>query len=541
MIASAALHHDTILRRFLARAEATPDAVALRALAAGGAPADATTTWAAWRDEAMAVAAALVVAGVRPGDRVAVLAGNTMLWPIADIGILLAGAICVGIFPTSTATQCGDVLRDCGARVAIVDGAAQRDKLRMCGAPLTTLVTAEAPPPHAPNEIAWDDWRAAGHAALDGALPEIAARTARAAPEDVAGLIYTSGSTGEPKGACIPHAYVLASAESIVDALGLAAGDTALSLLPFAHAAERVFGHYTRIVAGMEGGLVADATRTWEAARAFAPTLFGGLPRFFEKAYDALRDAGDAADARTALARLFGDRLRLATSGGAPLPIDVATALDARGLTVLGAYGQTEHLCIAFHRPHDYAFDSVGRPMRSTELAFGDDGEILVRRSALTFGGYWGRPDATQEAFTDDGRWLRTGDVGYLDAHGRLVVSGRKKEMIALSTGKKVAPLPIEGRLAEHPSVAQAVVVGEGRKLPAALLFLRDGAAVDEAALDAHVADVNAALAPHEQVRRWLAVPHELTEADGELTPTLKVKRAVIASRYADLLERLFT
>jgi long-chain acyl-CoA synthetase len=207
---------------------------------------------------------------------------------------------------------------------------------------------------------------------------------------------------------------------------------------------------------------------------------------------------------------------------------------------VLGAYGQTEHLCVAFHRPDDYAFDSVGRPMLGTELRIAGDGEILVRRSALTFSGYWNKLIATREAFTDDGAWLRTGDLGLLDGAGRLVVTGRKKEMIALSTSKKVAPLPIEARLTEHPLVAHAVVVGEGRKYVGALLFLHHANGADAAALDAHVADVNATLAPHEQVRRWAVVPHALSEAAGELTPTHKVKRPVVAARYTGILESLF-
>jgi long-chain acyl-CoA synthetase len=207
----------------------------------------------------------------------------------------------------------------------------------------------------------------------------------------------------------------------------------------------------------------------------------------------------------------------------------------------LGAYGQTEHLCVAFHRPDDYAFDSVGRPMRGTEVRVADDGELLVRRGALTFSGYWGRPGATREAFTDDGQWLRTGDLARVDARGRLVITGRKKEMIALSTGKKIAPLPIEARLATHPSLAQAVLFGEGRKHAAALLFVRDGATRDDEALAEHVAAVNATLAPHERVRRWSTVGRELTVAAGELTATLKVRRAAVAARYADAVEALFT
>src|SRR5437868_4028046 len=152
------------------------------------------------------------------------------------------------------------------------------------------------------------------------------------------------------------------------------------------------------------------------------------VPEEMEAAWRARRPL-----ARAVLADLFGDAMRLATSGGAPLGAELAAALDAVGLTVLGAYGQTEHLCVAFHRPNDYGFDSVGRPMRGTELRIADDDELLIRRSALTFSGYWRRPDATRDAFTIDGEWLRTGDLGRMDARGRLVITGRKKEMLALS------------------------------------------------------------------------------------------------------------
>jgi long-chain acyl-CoA synthetase len=565
-----ALVHDTVLRRFLARAEATPDVAALRVLAAGGALSDATITWGEWAAGSSCVAAALVADGVQRGDRVAILAGNTPLWPIADLGALLAGAIVVGLFPTCTAAQASALLGDCQARAVLVDSEVQRAKL---GDVATACV------------LDWDATLARGRAALADAdvAAELARRAAEAAPHDVAGLIYTSGSTGEPKGACVSHAYLLASAESIADALGLVEGDSSLSVLPYAHAAERVFGHYTRIVVGMEAGLVAEPSRVWEASRAFRPTLFGGMPRFYEKAADAVAAAREAAsdDARAAWAELialggersrarragetvpaavesrwaelraladpaltdlFGDRMRLATSGGAPLARDVAELLDAVGLTVLGAYGQTEHLCVAFHRPGDYAFDSVGRAMKGTELRIADDGEVLIRRGALTFSGYWGRPGATREAFTDDGLWLRTGDLGRVDARGRLVITGRKKEILALSTGKKVSPLPIEARLAEHPRVAHAVLFGEGCAYVGALLFVPDAA--DDPTivptLVEHVLAVNATLAPHERIRRWHAVPSALTQGEGELTATMKVRRAAVAARHAAAVEELF-
>jgi long-chain acyl-CoA synthetase len=579
--------HDTVLRRFLQRVAAHPERVAYRTLRAGGAESDATLTWADWARAARAVAGALVGGGLPPGGRVAVLAGNGPLWPVMEMGVLLAGGVTLGVFPTSTTAQARELCVDGAARVIVCDDAAQLAKARAAreGATEIPLLVSAAHDDGPAPAIDFAAWMRAGARLLDdpALTAELDRRIAAAAPSDLAILIYTSGSTGEPKGACIPHAYLLASAESVRDTLGLTAADRALSVLPYAHASERVFGMHTRLVCGMEGGLVADPSRMWEAARAFRPTLFGGLPRLYEKLHDALAAAeraseGEARDAwsrlRTlgaersrlrragaavpaelearwqqvrgvaaaALDALLGDRVRLATSGGAPLRRDVAESLDAAGLTVLGAYGQTEHLCVAFHRPEDYDFDGVGLPMPETTLRIADDGEILVRRGALTFAGYLDRQAETRAAFTDDGAWLRTGDLGTLDARGRLHVTGRVKEMLALSTGKKVAPLPIEARLRAHPAIAQALVAGEGRRFATALLFAPDApdSAATRAELATHVESVNADLAPHERVARWALVPEELTEADGALTPTLKLRRAVIEARYHALLEGLY-
>jgi long-chain acyl-CoA synthetase len=487
----------TLHGHLFARAEAAPGRVAVRRYDAGRDAVVDVLTWGAWADAARAVAAALARDGVAPGDVVAVCAGNAPCWPVADLGALAAGAVVAGVYPTCTPAHLAAVLADCAARVLVVDTAAQLAKVVAVWATLPALarvvcVDATAAAIGEARVVAWDAWLADGRRALADAPTREAVRHRADAvrADDVAALVYTSGSTGEPKGACLPHAYLTASAASVRDVLGLDDGDTALSFLPYAHAAERVFGQATRVVCGMECALVADAADTWRAARAYAPTLFGGLPRHWEKAHDALVAAERAGTpARDVLAALFGARLRRATSGGAPLAAEAARRLADAGLPVLGAYGQTEHLCIAMHRPGDAAVDGVGRPMPGTtvrvagadEARRGDAvaGEILVRRSPLTFAGYLGRPAETRAAFTADGTWLRTGDLGALDAEGRLHVTGRVKELLALSTGRKVAPLPIEARLAAHPAVSHAVVVGEGRRFAAALLFLHDGASPD--------------------------------------------------------------
>ena len=604
---------ETILARLAAQVAERGDAVALHAPRSGGAREGRALTWRELDAAARAVSAALVAGGFGAGERVAILAGNRVLWPVADLGVLGAGLVSVGVHPTSAPAQVREVLADSGARVAIVDTVAQFEVLAAAGLPegvrLVVCEDLDDAPPALRDRLAaqarvasWADWLREGAAAPDGDAAAAAdVRRARLAPGDLAILIYTSGSTGTPKGACLSHRTILASAESVRCTLGLRADDHSLSFLPFSHAAERIFGLYTRVHVGMRAVLVEEHARLWTVARETEPTLFGGLPRFFEKAVAALRAEEARADAATkarwerarrlgrersvlrragqavpaelerewteaampareCLAALFGGRLRLATSGGAAFPVAVAEYLDAFGLTVLGAYGLTEHLCVAFNRPGRYDFATAGPPMEGTELRIAADGEVLVRRNALTFSGYLGRPEATAEAFTADGEWLRTGDLGALDERGFLRVTGRAKELIALSTGKKVAPLPIEARLSADEWIAQAVLHGEGRKYVSALVSLRRDAveawaaesalALDYATLLRHPAvharvqaavdAVNAELSRAEQVRRFALLERELTVEDGELTPTLKVRRPVVEARYAEDLDALY-
>lgn len=597
---------ETAVSLFRERVERYGDRVAFRVLAAGGAGREAVS-WREWGDAARRFAAALVASGHRPGEAVAIFAGNRPLWPVADLGVLLAGGTSVGVYPTSSPEQLRQLLADSGAVVLVVDTPerlAAATQVRT-GAPRLHTVVGERLRPSRTWTLGWDAWLARGTRALargSAVADELERRAARLSPDDVALLVYTSGSTGEAKGARITHRYLLDSALSIREALGLEEGDTSLSFLPFCHGAERVFGLYTRIVCGMEAGLVEDHARVWDAARAYGPTVFGGLPRFYEKAYEALRAAQEGAApadrprwARTLalgrersrlrqagdpvppeleaewrevgaplferVAALFGGRIRVATSGGATLPRAVAEYLDALGLTVLGAYGMTEHLCAAFNRPERYTLDSSGPPMPGTELRIAADGEVLVRRGPLTFAGYHGRPEATRDAFTPDGEWLLSGDLGELGADGCLRITGRKKELIALSNGKKVAPLPIEALLVQDPWIGQAMLYGEGRHFVTALLVLRRpvveawagergiGDAFHEllahpevvAHVQAAVDRVNARLSRPEQVRRWTLLERELTAEQDELTPTLKLRRLVVADRYRDRMEALYT
>ena len=591
----------TMLEVFHDRARRHPERIALEEREVGGARADRQLTWRAWHDASRQAAAELVRAGVMPGEKVAILAGNRMLWPVADLAVLMAGAVSVGLYPTSAPAQVSQLLADCGATVLIADTAAQVEKVGSSIALQLRAVIAEEATPGA--TATWDGWLDAGAVSLR--QPAIAAELERRAlaitADTDALLVYTSGSTGEPKGARLTHRYLHASANSVRETLGLVEDDTTLSFLPYCHAGERVFGLYTRILCGMRTVHVEDQRRLWDAARAVEPTLFGGLPRYFEKMYQTLvvHEATLGADARArwaegirlgrkrselrrrglpvpaaleddwrernapcaaALAALTGSRVRLATSGGANLPAEIADYLDAAGMTVLGAYGQTEHLCVAMHRPSRYDTDSVGPTMPGTEVRIAEDGELLVRRGELTFSGYLGKPEATREAFTADGAWLRTGDLATMTADGRLRITGRKKEIIALSNGKKVSPLPIEAALTQDPFIAHAMLYGEGKNFITALLVpsrsmvekwlhehgssLPYEEALHEpqvvARIQRAVDAVNARLSRPEQVRRWTLLGHELAAEHDELTPTMKVRRATVTERYRVLLEPLY-
>lgn len=606
---------ETIPTLFGARVDASRDAIALQEFDAERNALVHALSWVEWRERAYDFATALADAGCAFGRACAILGGNTVLWPIAELGAIHAGLVTVGVYPTSAVAQLRTILADSAAAVIVVDGDLQLAKVREATAdrtlPLLIVARTEGASLRAAaaspiREVAWDDFLARGAAIRREDPPTfqlVRQRCGLLVADDIAMLMYTSGSTGVAKGARLSHRYVVASARSIRDTLALGRDDSSVSYLPFAHASERIFGLYTRIACGMTATLVADPAHLWAASRLAEPTLFGGMPRFFEKVHEALLAARHDAPAgvarewdatvaagrersrlrqrgapvpheleerwssgrapiERALAMHFGTRLRLATSGGAALPLEVAEYLDACGLTVLGAYGQTEHLCGTFNRPECYRHDSVGVAMPGAMFRISEEGEVQFWRSALAFSGYHARPQETREAFTADGAWLRTGDLGTLDADGFLRITGRLKELIALSNGKKVAPLPIEARLVdgEDGLVSHAVVLGEGRPYLVALVTMRwrlveqwqrqRALGGDPATLAAHpllrdevsrrIERINRDVSRPEQIRRFCILPQDFSVERGELTPSHKVQRSVVAARYASELDTLY-
>jgi long-chain acyl-CoA synthetase len=551
-----------------------------------------------------AVALGLSALGVRKGDRVALLSENRPDWSVVDLAILSLGAVNVPIYTTQAPEQVRFILEDSGARVLLVSGRKVYRHARPGVEPVTSL-----------EQIIFFDTDAAS--AREGALTlfdleQRGAEFDRAEPEvfdrvlnevgtqDLATIIYTSGTTGEPKGVMLTHASFASNIHSITSALPIFSTDVALSVLPLSHIFERTV-FYVFCWNGVSVAYAPSFDMVGEYLREVRPTIMTAVPRLFEKVFHKIVKKGTAEggwkaklfnwalhvgqrhaeleDRREAVPPLLqiqqeaasrlvfskwregvGGRLRFFVSGGAPLSPALSYAFLGAGVTILQGYGMTETCIVSANRPGDNRVGSVGVPFPGVEVRTDEEGEILVR-GANVMRGYFNHSQETAAVFTGDG-WFRTGDVGRLDERGHLFITDRKKELFKLSNGKYVAPQLIESLIKESRYVSQVVVVGTGRKQPAALIvpdwealasalpapqaeehtsrvaWSRDPEAIKLVRRD--VNELTAALADYERVRRVRLLPDEFSIDGGELTPTLKVKRRVIDEKYGGLIEEIY-
>jgi long-chain acyl-CoA synthetase len=414
-------------------------------------------------------------------------------------------------------------------------------------------------------------------------------------PDDLASLIYTSGTTGDPKGVMLTHRNFTSNLLACAELFPLTPRDVALCLLPLGHAFERTAAHLY-FYSGASIHYVDSAERIPAALRRVRPTVLVSVPRLYERAYQraraeaarkpqllrklfawALEIGSRRAAARAnsfvgpllwiqhAVARRlvlrpaqqrFGGRLRLAICGGAPLARSVEVFFQAAGLDLYQGYGLTETSpVLSVNHPGAFRLGSVGRPVAGVQLRFADDGEILVKSPGLT-PGYWKNEQATAEALDPDG-WFHTGDIGYADDDSFLFITDRKGELLLTSGGKNVSPQPIERLLTSSPLIAQAVVVGHGYPFLAALLVpdfeqlarlvgddlpssLAENPRTVETLAQA-VREVNRKLAEHERLRRFKVLRRELSVEGQELTPTLEIRRQVVAERYGSQIEALYS
>lgn len=521
-----------------------------------------TTRWSACEARVAAAAQTLHGLGVRPGDRVAILGNPHPRWLEADFATLCIGGISVGIYPTLRPDAVAFQLRHSGASVFVVESEAERERLR------------DVIPSSVRHVVIWD--------ALDGPPADLAAFRERARavrPEDPCCLFYTSGTTGDPKGAVVTHAAMLATCEASRTVIPIEPGDRSIVFLPLAHSLQRMTA-YRALMDEVTAYFCYSIAQFPETLLLARPSVLATVPRMLEKIKagaeaavaskppwvgrlfrwaigvgverSRLVEARAPVPARLALAWRLADRLvytrirarmggalRLIAVGGARLDPDVARFFHAMGISVCEGWGLTETCAPATaNRPDDFRFGTVGKALPGMEIKLDTDGEVLVRGPGL-FSGYWQDPVATAAAFTPDG-FFRTGDIGVLE-DGFLSIVDRKKEILITSGGKNIPPVNIEKRL-EGGAIGQAVVIGNDRPYLVALLAPDPEARVADR--DAWAADrvrqVNATLAPFEQIKKFAWLPEPLTVENGQLTPTMKIKRRVVDEAYREMIAGLY-
>ncbi|MCA1593511.1 MAG: long-chain fatty acid--CoA ligase, partial [Acidobacteria bacterium] len=555
-------------------------------------------------ERALALALGLYALGVRRGDRVAIHSENCPEWTLADAGCQLSGVIDVPIYSTQAPPQVCYILNDSGARVLFVQNRAAYERIaeaiKDCAAVEHVVFLLEETDGGTARVSTIAQLEARGRALLLE-RPELAEELARAVcAVDVATIIYTSGTTGEPKGVMLTHSNLVSNLIDMLERLHFGEGDVALSVLPLSHVFERM-AMYMYIQHGMRIFYAESLEKIGDNMREVRPTLVVAVPRLFEKIYAKIQEkASEGGRVKASLlawavgvgkrwarhklkheempplvelqhrlaSRLvfskwhagMGGRMRMFVSGGAALPEEIGYVFEGAGLPITEGYGLTETSpVIAANTVEDNRIGTVGRPIRNVEVRIADDGEIETRGPNVMLG-YYNKPEATREVFTPDG-WFKTGDIGALDAEGFLSITDRKKELFKTSGGKYIAPQPIEQRIKASRFVNQVVLVGNGRKFPAALIVpdweqLRSYAQLKSLdittpadlcrhpriidLLQRQVDAVTADLSKYERVKKIALLERELTIEGGEMTPTLKVKRRVVDEKYRDVIDRLY-
>jgi long-chain acyl-CoA synthetase len=584
---------DNITDDLVRNAENWPGAVGLKRRVNG---IWTPVTWREFAGEVRELAAGFIAAGIRPGDRVALMSRTRYEWTLVDYAILTAGGVVVPVYPTSSVEQVAWILGDSGAVATVIETDDHAGKIAAVRAVLPALAHVWQIDGGQPAGLAY--LKAHGARVPPGQVEE--RRRTRGA-SDLAEIVYTSGTTGRPKGCMLNHGNIVANTRNCMknDGFPRVFNEHASTLLflPLAHSYAQLIQYaaiYSRTVLGLAD--MADAVAELPAYR---PTSVLSVPRVWEKAYNSAKrraateghgkifagaeavamtyskalDAGGpgpvlrlrhAAFDRLVYRRLraaLGGRVRYAWSGAAPLGTRLGHFFRGCGITILEGYGLTETSpATNSNTPDLQKVGTVGQPIPGCTTRIAPDGEVLVK-GHMVFQGYWNNEVATKEMI-DDAGWLHTGDIGDLDDEGFLTITGRKKDLIITAAGKNVAPAPLEDRLRAHWLVSQCLVVGEGKPYIAALVAadpealaqwrtdngrpdtatmaeLRDDAAL-RAEIQAAIDEANKAVSQAEAIKRFVILDEEFTEAGGQLTPTLKVRRSIVVERYAAAIAALY-
>ena len=561
------------------------------------------------RDRIRDLALGLSALGLKRGDRLAIVSESRPEWLHVDLAAQTLGVVDVPVYPSLSASQTEYIFRDSSAKFAVVSSREQLVKLQEVASRLPLLKTVVV------FDAGWTSQQSDRFTTLSlDDLAELGAKRIREGwgvvkehndasktvqPGDLATIIYTSGTTGEPKGVMLTHENLVSNLVATTSRLEISEGDVGLSFLPLSHSFERL-ASYLFLASGMTIIFAESMDTIARDLLIVKPTVMTAVPRVYEKLHArvlekgaantglkkklfqwavtlaekrgrelpaaglpaaTLRGLGEKIADRLVLAKVrdaLGGNIRLLVSGSAPLPAHIGQFFYGCGLTIMEGYGLTETSPVLTVTPiTGVRFGAVGKAIPGVDIRIADDGEIVVHGPNI-MQGYYNKPADTAEVLKDG--WFHTGDVGSIDADGYLHITDRKKDLIITAGGKKIAPQPLEAKLKSHPVVAEAIVIGEGRKFPAAL-FVADGPvlatalgeppATDVATLtsrpeaqalfQAALDDVNRELGQFEKLKKFGFLPKPLTQAGNELTPTLKVKRNVVYEQYADLFERLYS
>lgn len=575
---------DNALSALLTRADTHPDVPAF-AYRDGSRFVDVSTK--EFTDKMLEIAAGLVAIGIEPGDRVALFSSTRLEFTQVQYAIWAAGAVLVTIYETSSPEQVEWIVGDSGSTAIVCEN----DQLRS----VYDAVSEALPECKHAFVIDGGGLDELIAQATDEARAEVSRRSAAIKHDDLGMLIYTSGTTGRPKGCMLTHYNFIWTARNVISALPdlFAPGNSNLMFLPLAHSFAQAV-QIGCVSGGVQIGYSTSTKKIVEEFGMFHPRWVFSVPRVFEKVYNSAKQKADKdgkgkifdtgadvairfssqkkPDLKTKLLHavfdkllygklrdVFGGRLVYAISGGAALGERLGHFFRGIGLTVLEGYGLTETTAATFfNRPEDIRIGTVGHPAPGGSVAIDEDGEILIKGGCV-FKGYWHNEAATAEVFDEDG-WFHTGDIGELDEDGFLRITGRKKELIVTAGGKNVAPAVLEDRLRAHPLISQCMVVGDAKPYIAVLVTLdpetlpdwaeqHDKAGTMDELLDdpeliseieSAVEEANKAVSRAESIRQFRILPADFTIDGGELTPTLKVKRAFVGKKYGHVIDDIY-